>query len=89
MTILLTVICPARVFIPLLSFKVIPSTPFGNADFLIRVLVDPKSSRTLRNFLLLTDPMELDTAIVVGVRCLSFTSGSISGSISIEIDDSA
>ena len=89
MTILLTVIRPARVFIPLLSFKGIPLTHLGSADFPIRVLVDPESSRTLRNFLLLIDPMGFATAIVAGVHCLSFTAGSSAGSISIEIDDSA
>ena len=66
LTTVLTVICSARVFMPLFSFTGFPCT--GNADFLIRVLIDPESRRTLRKCLLLTVPIVL-TAIVAGVYC--------------------
>ena len=61
---------------PLLSFKVLPFAPLGSADLLIRVVTDPESSRTLRNFLFLTAPMVLAIAIVAGVRCCSLALGS-------------
>ena len=51
-TIVLTIIRPARVVIPLLSLKGLPCTPFGNADLLVRVVTDPESRRTFKNFLL-------------------------------------
>ena len=56
LTIVLTAIFSARVFMPLFLFKALPCNPFGNADLFIRVLTDPESRRALRNFLLLTVP---------------------------------
>ena len=72
----LTVICPARVFMHLLSFKGLTCIPFGNTELLMRVLTDPEPRRTLWNLLLLTEPIVLATAMVAGVCCCSLTLGS-------------
>ena len=58
---------------PLTLLKGLPCTSFGNTYFLIRMLTDPESRRTLRNLLLLTAPIVLVTAIVARVRFCNLT----------------
>ena len=43
----------------LLSFKGFPCTLFSDANLMIKVLIDPTSIRTFRNFVLLTVPIVL------------------------------
>ena len=61
---------PVRVFITLNSLKALRLIPFGKVDFLINVLIDPESSSTFRNFLLLKVLMVFDISVLAWVFSL-------------------
>ena len=79
LSIFVTVMCPIRVNI-FCGFPHSSScTPLDSVDLLISVVIDPRSSRILNNFLLYAVPVVFAIAMVSEVSCLTFTELSMSG----------
>ena len=74
-TISLAVNLPASVLIFFLFASSLGTTSFGSADLLIKQPVDPESSRTRNNFLLLMHPIVFAVQIVTGVSFIGSTFG--------------
>lgn len=79
LTIIVAVMCSTRVSMSFGSPNFFPWTTFGNDDILIRAVIEPESSRTLKNVLSCMIPIVFAMSIVAGVSCLTFTILSIFG----------